>query len=121
MPEERLHNVGLAGLLHDYGKALIPNEILTAPRSLTFQEFEVMTRAAKFRGGNFYHRGTSGDIAGGMVVGPGHKTLAPGLGNKCTNIVFFFHSGCGFRGQALHNLAKRVILHVIARPVELKN
>ena len=42
MPEERLHNVGLAGLLHDYGKALIPNEILTAPRSLTFQEFEIM-------------------------------------------------------------------------------
>jgi uncharacterized domain HDIG len=42
MPDDRLHNVGLAGLLHDYGKALIPNEILTAPRSLTFQEFEVM-------------------------------------------------------------------------------
>lgn len=42
MPEERLHNVGLAGLLHDYGKALIPNEILTAPRSLTLQEFETM-------------------------------------------------------------------------------
>ena len=45
MPEERLHNVGLAGLLHDYGKALIPNEILTAPRSLTLQEFETMPRA----------------------------------------------------------------------------
>jgi len=42
MPEERLHNVGLAGLLHDYGKALIPNEILTAPRALTLQEFETM-------------------------------------------------------------------------------
>lgn len=42
MPEDRLHNVGLAALLHDYGKALIPNEILTAPRSLTFQEFEIM-------------------------------------------------------------------------------
>ncbi|MFT3959706.1 MAG: HD-GYP domain-containing protein [Desulfovibrio sp.] len=42
MPDDRLHNVGLAGLLHDYGKALIPKEILTAPRSLTFQEFEVM-------------------------------------------------------------------------------
>ena len=42
MPVDRLHSVGLAGLLHDYGKALIPHEILTAPRSLTFQEVETM-------------------------------------------------------------------------------
>lgn len=34
--------LGLAGLFHDYGKALVPQEILTAPRSLTDEEFKVM-------------------------------------------------------------------------------
>lgn len=42
LPEDRLHKVGMAGLLHDYGKALIPHEILTAPRALNLEEFEIM-------------------------------------------------------------------------------
>ena len=56
-----------------------------------------------------------------MVVRSGHKALAPGLGNKRVKAMFFFHSGCGFRGQVGHNLAQRVILHIITRAVELKN
>jgi putative nucleotidyltransferase with HDIG domain len=34
--------VGLAGLFHDYGKALVPKEILNAPRTLSPEEFTVM-------------------------------------------------------------------------------
>ena len=56
-----------------------------------------------------------------MVVRPGHKALAPGLGDKRVKAMFFFHSGCGFRGQVGHNLTQRVILHIITRPVELKD
>ncbi|RJQ53156.1 MAG: HD domain-containing protein, partial [Desulfobacteraceae bacterium] len=38
--EEDLRLFGLIGLLHDVGKIDIPNEILTAPRKLTKEEFD---------------------------------------------------------------------------------
>jgi len=37
-----LKDVGIAGLMHDVGKALIPNEVLNKPGKLTDEEFEVM-------------------------------------------------------------------------------
>lgn len=40
--EDKLYLAGMAGLLHDYGKALIPPAILNAPRRLTDKEFEIM-------------------------------------------------------------------------------
>ena len=37
-----LKDVGIAGLMHDVGKALIPNEVLNKPGKLTDEEFEVV-------------------------------------------------------------------------------
>ncbi|MBO6108862.1 MAG: HD-GYP domain-containing protein [Eubacterium sp.] len=37
-----IHDIGIAGLLHDMGKSKIPTEILNKPAKLTDQEFEVM-------------------------------------------------------------------------------
>ena len=42
MPERDVHQIGVAGLLHDLGKSEIPNEILNKPARLTDEEFEVM-------------------------------------------------------------------------------
>ena len=41
-PKEDIETLVLAGLVHDTGKALIPSEILNAPRKLAVAEFEVM-------------------------------------------------------------------------------
>ncbi len=43
-PPEKAKLMGLCGLLHDVGKTKISNEILTAPRKLTDEEFEEMKR-----------------------------------------------------------------------------
>jgi HD-GYP domain-containing protein (c-di-GMP phosphodiesterase class II) len=42
LPESRLRRLCQAGVLHDIGKALIPDEILNKPGRLTDQEFTVM-------------------------------------------------------------------------------
>ena len=39
---------GLMGLLHDVGKVRLPNEILTAPRKLTEQEFEEIKNHSRY-------------------------------------------------------------------------
>ncbi|MGD9568592.1 MAG: HD-GYP domain-containing protein [Sedimentibacter sp.] len=40
--ESRLHDLGMAGLLHDIGKMLIPIELLNKPGKLTEEEFEII-------------------------------------------------------------------------------
>ena len=42
LTEQQQQYAGMIGLLHDYGKALVPKEILTAPRSLSAAEFTIM-------------------------------------------------------------------------------
>ncbi len=42
LPEEDIRNIGVAGLLHDVGKPMIPTEILNKPARLTEEEFEIM-------------------------------------------------------------------------------
>ena len=42
LSEKQLHELLLAGLLHDMGKSKIPNEILNKPGKLTDEEFAVM-------------------------------------------------------------------------------
>lgn len=40
--ESKLHDLGMAGLLHDIGKMSIPVEILNKPSKLTDEEYEIM-------------------------------------------------------------------------------
>ncbi len=40
--EEEVHDIGVAGLLHDIGKSKIPNEVLNKPGRLTDDEFALM-------------------------------------------------------------------------------
>lgn len=42
MSAKDIHNIGIAGLLHDMGKSKIPNEILNKPARLTDEEFAIM-------------------------------------------------------------------------------
>ncbi|PTD96455.1 HD-GYP domain-containing protein [Pseudothauera lacus] len=42
LDEAQTRQAGLAGLLHDLGKALIPNEILNKPGKLSDEEFEII-------------------------------------------------------------------------------
>ena len=42
LSENMLHDLGMAGLLHDIGKMLIPLEIINKPGKLTDKEFEIM-------------------------------------------------------------------------------
>lgn len=42
--KEKLLNLGIGALLHDIGKALIPNEILNKPDKLTNEEFSIMQK-----------------------------------------------------------------------------
>jgi len=47
-PEDDLHNIGLAGLLHDIGKSRVPLEILNKPAKLNDEEFAVMKKHTIF-------------------------------------------------------------------------
>jgi putative nucleotidyltransferase with HDIG domain len=42
LPEEQIRSMGLAGLLHDLGKALMPMEVLNKPGKLTDAEFDII-------------------------------------------------------------------------------
>ena len=42
LPEADIREAGLAGLVHDLGKALMPSEVLNKPGALTREEFDIM-------------------------------------------------------------------------------
>ena len=44
LKDRDLHDLGIAGLLHDVGKSKIPNEVLNKPSKLTDEEFALMKR-----------------------------------------------------------------------------
>jgi len=44
MDADTVHQAGLGGLLHDVGKALVPDEVLNKPGKLTEEEFEIIKR-----------------------------------------------------------------------------
>jgi HD-GYP domain-containing protein (c-di-GMP phosphodiesterase class II) len=47
MDEETIYQAGLGGLLHDTGKALVPDEILNKPGRLTDEEFAIVKKHPK--------------------------------------------------------------------------
>lgn len=46
MPREVLRDLAMGGLLHDVGKALVPEAVLNKPDKLTADEYEIMKRHA---------------------------------------------------------------------------
>lgn len=48
LSKDDIHNIGIAGLLHDIGKSKIPLEILNKPGKLNDDEFAVMKRHPEF-------------------------------------------------------------------------
>ncbi len=48
LSKEEIHEIGIAGLLHDVGKSKIPNEILNKPARLTDEEFLMMKHHSLF-------------------------------------------------------------------------
>ena len=44
MSEEAIHNIAVAGVLHDLGKEKIPLEIINKPSKLTPEEFAIMKK-----------------------------------------------------------------------------
>lgn len=48
LSDMQIHEIGIAGLLHDVGKSKIPNEILNKPGKLTDDEFALMKQHSLF-------------------------------------------------------------------------
>ena len=44
LPDEKVYEIGISGLLHDIGKSKIPNEVLNKAGKLTDEEFTLMKR-----------------------------------------------------------------------------
>jgi len=60
---QQLREAGLAGLMHDLGKALVPNEVLNKPGKLTDAEFAVMKKHPELGHGLLLEAGTAGEVA----------------------------------------------------------
>lgn len=48
LSDKEIHDLGIAGLLHDVGKSKIPNEVLNKPDRLTDEEFALMKQHTLF-------------------------------------------------------------------------
>lgn len=48
LPQSQIQEIGLAGLLHDIGKTMVPAAILNKPAKLTPAEFEIMKQHSAF-------------------------------------------------------------------------
>ena len=78
MDEDACRAAGLAGLLHDVGKALMPLEVLNKPGKLTDAEFAVMRTHAQ-RGHELLLQGTDAS-AGALEVALHHHERFDGSG-----------------------------------------
>lgn len=63
MDEARCREAGLAGLVHDVGKALMPQEVLSKPGKLTEDEWRVMRSHAELGYRLLEEGGTAGEAA----------------------------------------------------------
>ena len=93
MDREAIRQAGLGGLLHDTGKALVPDEILNKPGRLTDEEFDIIRRHP----------------------GDGHEILlkTPGIGEIPLDITLHHHErvdGSGYPhklpGEQITTMAK---------------
>jgi HD-GYP domain-containing protein (c-di-GMP phosphodiesterase class II) len=66
--EKTTREVGMAGLLHDLGKAFMPMEVLNKPGKLTDVEFAIMKRHPVEGHKALVEGGTAGDIALDVVL-----------------------------------------------------
>jgi putative nucleotidyltransferase with HDIG domain len=48
LDEQQTRQAGLAGLLHDLGKAMVPNEVLNKPGKLTDEEFAIVKKHPEY-------------------------------------------------------------------------
>jgi len=77
MPRHKLEELGMAGLLHDVGKVLTPDEILKKPGRLTAEEFLVM-KMHPVQGRDILHN--SGITGVPLEVAYGHHERLDGSG-----------------------------------------
>jgi putative nucleotidyltransferase with HDIG domain len=60
--EEFVHNVAIGALFHDWGKMLLPREILNKPSGLTFKEFEIVKKHPIYGEGMLRQKKVSEDV-----------------------------------------------------------
>jgi len=66
LSEREVHEIGIAGLLHDIGKTKIPAKILNKPEKLTDEEFEIMKQHSLY---GYKILKEKGDISDGILMG----------------------------------------------------
>ena len=72
--ERELHEISMAGLLHDIGKVDIPDEILNKPGKLSDEEFQVMKQHVRYSFNRVYRfEGVSHDLL--CAIGQHHERL----------------------------------------------
>jgi putative nucleotidyltransferase with HDIG domain len=83
--EDLTRRLGIAGLLHDLGKAMVPLEILNKPGKLTDEEFEIMKRHPEEGIKLLQGSSMADDIVFDVVLHHHEKTSGTGYPEKLKN------------------------------------
>lgn len=78
LPEDRVREAGIGGMLHDIGKAVMPLQVLNKPGSLTDEEFRIM-KAHPERGWEMLQEG-GGASAAALEIALHHHEKFDGSG-----------------------------------------
>ncbi|MFA7291760.1 MAG: HD-GYP domain-containing protein [Rhodocyclaceae bacterium] len=82
LDEQQTRTAGLAGLLHDLGKALVPNEILNKPGKLTDDEFAIIKKHPELGHEALLQGSGVGDIALDVCLHHHEKTDGSGYPHR---------------------------------------
>ena len=95
LDEEQTRAAGLAGLLHDMGKAFVPNEVLNKPGKLTDEEFAIVKKHPELGHEVLANGSGAGDIALDVCLHHHEKTDGSGYpkGLKADEISLFAKMG----------------------------